>query len=248
MSNVIEQFGNFKTISEVQKYLAEKYGYDISTNKLAEIRTRNLDKIKPLQEKWEESIDEYSVTHKKGQVERLVYLLNTQLDEYKRDHQYPVKRSTEIRNILNQIWGVVGGNKLVVDINQNIDITATINMNMTLRQITQKVSVNSFIVGMVATKMGIDPLKLMYKLQNTCYKSYNGFTQEQPVEDMVYPSGLINQYDWDAIKRKHENTEVEDVKIIEETAQPVNIHMKSRLLELMGAKITELEKGKIGKK
>ena len=246
MTNVIELFGSFKTVLEIKKILSEKYGYDISEGKLLEIKRKNIDKITKLKESWEESVDEYSVTHKKGQVERLVYLLSTQLDEYKKNNQYSVLRSKEIRAILEQIWSVVGGNKIVVDINQNINVTATINMNMSLRQISQKVSVNSFIIALVAVKYGIDPAKLMYKLENSYYKSFNGFIQAESKEEMFYPSGLINQYNWDEIKRKHDNNEIEAVeaKVIE-SLQPQNTQMKDRLLELMGNKITVLEKRRI---
>ena len=261
-SNVLELFGQFKTINEVQKIIYETWGIQLSNIQVARFKNKNKDTINKLKSEWENNYDDFSITKKKGRIERLVYLLQTQTDEYKRSNTFPVVRSKEIRETLDQIRKELEGDKLKIDINGNIDVNASINMNMSVQQITQKVSINSLIIGLVAVKRGLDPTKLMYQLQNSYYKNYNGFITSDKEEEMTYPSNLINQYDWAAIEKKHKD--IEEAQIIEEqkAKQPIvnkpvetinpepepKEDLKAKLQELMAKRNAELEKGRIKNK
>lgn len=247
-SLIVELLGQFKTNEEIIKVVFETFGVMISTNKIKSIKTKNLDKVNKLKSEWEGSYDEFSVTRKRGRIERLVYLLHTQTEQYKQSNTYPIPRSKEIREIIKQIKDEIEGNKIAIDINGTIDVTSTINMNMNLQQLTQRVSLNSFIVAMVAMKRGIDPTKLMNQLQNSYYKAYNGFSQMTPIEadKMIYPSNLINTYDWAAIEAKHKDDkdEVEEVQVIDEQPNPKTVELKNKLLDLMQKKYEESEAAK----
>jgi hypothetical protein len=250
-TTIIELLGQFKTKDEIKKIIYDYYTIEITDHKINNIKVKYLDKIDKLKSEWEGSFDEFSVTRKRGRIERLVYLLQTQTAQYTTSNTFPVVRSVEIRAILEQIRKEIEGNKIEFDIKGNIDITASINMNMSIQQITQQVSINSFIVGLVAAKRGIDPTKLMHSLTNSYYKSLNGFTPGGENQELSYPSNLINSYDWNRIEELHKdgNREVEEAQIIEETPTPVAIDLKTKLLEIMSKKADGLEKTKniIGK-
>ena len=240
---VLEMMGQFKSNEEVKTAVKAAYGIELTPFKLNAFRQQNRDKIDKLKSEWEGSYDDFSITRKRGQVERLAYLLSTQLEKYKENDAYSTARSREIREIIKDIRLTVEGNKLQIDINGQIDITATVNMNMTLQQLTQRVSVNSFIIGMVASKRGLSAEGLMADLMTSYYRSWNGFIPVTQTDEMVYPSNLINSYDWNVIKAKHENDAIQETpaKVVEST--PAALDLKERLLKLIGGKITEMEHG-----
>lgn len=242
-ATIIELCGQWKTNREVQQIIEEQYGFKVSEHRLLEFKKKNLDKINKLKSQWEGSYDEFSVTKKRGRIENLVYLLNTQRDEYKRSNTFPTLRSKEIREIIKQIKDEIEGNKLSIDVNGNINITASINMNMNIRDLTKRVSLNNFIVALVAGMRGVDQTKMMNRLTNSYYRAFNGFTQSTGNETVVHPSDLINHYDWNAIQRKHEQKQdIQDAQIIEEQSEPKSVDLKEKLMELMTGKFKELDK------
>lgn len=244
-TTIIELLGQYKNKDEVKKIIYDCYGVEITDHKINQVKLKSLDKIDKLKSEWEDNYDEFSVSRKKGRIERLVYLLQTQTEEYKRANTAPVSRSKEIRETLEQIRKEIEGDKLKIDINGNIDINASIAMNMNVMQITQKVSINSLIIGLVAAKRGLDPTALMASLTNSYYKVYNGFNPavEGGQQEMTYPSTLINNYDWEKIRMIHENNDhIEEAKIIEESPTNTAIDMKQKLMEMMKKGMGELEK------
>ena len=243
---IIELLGQFKTIEEIQQIVFQTHGVNVTEYKIKTTLIKNQDKIDKLKSAWEGEIDNFSVSRKRGRIERLVYLLQTQTDQYKKSDTFPVVRSQEIRAILEQIRKELEGDKIKIDINGNIDINASINMNMTLQQITSKVALNSFIVGLVAVKQGIDPLKLMHSLQNSYYKDYNGFTNGDMNKPMTYPSDLINNYDWNLIAEKHKDDDkIQEAVVVEEKPTQEVIDLKQKLKDMLAKKIEENEKNKI---
>ena len=240
---VLEEAGKFKTNAEIRKTVKDTYGIELTDNRLATFRKDNRDKVDKLKSEWEGAYDDFGITRKRGQVERLAYLLSTQLEKYKENDIYSTARSREIREIIKDIRVTVEGNKLQIDINGQIDITATVNMNMTLQQISQRVAVNSFIIGMVASKRGLSPEGLMSDLMTSYYRSWNGFSPPGQAEEIVYPSNLINSYDWNAIKAKHEGTAMQETPAEVISSTPADVNLKNKLLALISGKIAEFEKG-----
>lgn len=245
-ADIIELFGQWKTNKEVKKIIYERWGYDVSSVKISNFKVVNQDKIDALRTEWEKSYDNFDVARKRGRIERLAYLAQTQMDKYKKNNEHSVVNSRELRAILEQIRVEVEGNKLAIDVNGKIDINSTLNMNLSIQRLTQKISINSFCVALVAAKRGIDPTKLMHKLTSSFYKQYNGFMQVSDNRgDIEYPSNLIQTYDWNEIDRMYQNGKIEDfevqeAEVIEESNSTDSI--KSKMMELLTNKHTELDR------
>jgi hypothetical protein len=245
---IIEFCGQWKTNEEVVKEVYKQHEYSITTRKVAEVRMSHKDEITKLQNEWAAKYEDMDIAKKRGRLERLAYLIATNTDEYKKDNKYSIERSKEIRALIEQVRKEVEGEKLSVDINGNINITATMNLNLSLQVLSSKVSVNSFIIALVAMKRGIDPMKLQNELMTSYYQNYAGYKQINHGQfQKKYPSNLINTYDWDVIAKVHENDEkeedqpIEEAIIVEET--PTQIDIKKKLLDMIASKKEEFKNG-----
>ena len=245
-AEVMELFGQWKSVTEVKKELYERWGYDISANKISKFKTINRDKIDKLRTEWESSYDDFDVARKRGRIERLAFLARTQMDKYQENNSHSVTHSREIRAIIEQIRKEVEGDRLAIDINGNIDVNTTINMNLSVQRLTQKVSINAFVVSLVAAKRGIDPIKLMGKLTTSFYNQYNGFTNmKDTTGEPEYPSNLIQTYDWNEIGKMHERGEVIEYEVVEDEVvedEAAIDSVKSKMMNMLASKQTELDK------
>lgn len=207
-TEIIELLGRWKTVEETTRICNEEWGYPATVPKIREIRNANIEKIDKLRNDWVDSYQDFDIAKKRGRIERLAYLAKTQMDKYN-NNNHRTEYSKEIRAILDQVKKEVEGDHLSIDINGNIDITQTVNMNMSIRDIAGKLNLQSMIIGQVAAKKGIDPQKIMNKLANSYYSSMNGFNGKplQNKESMVYPSDII--YNWNEIEEKHKSNNIE---------------------------------------
>jgi hypothetical protein len=228
-ADIIELFGQWKSIEDVKRELLIEFGYDASSNELKSLFQANKERIGELRRKWEDSLDDFSLTRKRGRVEKLSYLYFTMEQRYKTNGTPSINVSRELRSILEQIRKEIEGETIKFDINGQIDINATINMNMTVSEISRKVNINQFIIALVAAKRGLDPLKLMNSLAKSYYSSMSGFNGSvENGENIMHPSDLIHNYDWNAIEKKHREG-VEDADIIEEKKPS----LKNKLKEIL---------------
>jgi tRNA(Leu) C34 or U34 (ribose-2'-O)-methylase TrmL len=245
-TEVIEMLGQWKTVDEVRKEIFDRWGYEVTANKITRFKRANQDKIDALRTEWERSYDDFDVARKRGRIERLAYLAKTQMDRYQKNNDHSVVFSREIRAILEQIRKEVEGERIAIDVNGNIDVNSTINMNLSIQKLSQKISINSVVVALVAAKRGISGVGLMERLTKSYYRQYNGFMRvSSNMEDLEYPSNLIQTYDWNEIERLHRtesvhNYEAQDAEIVEEPVKPGSI--KNEMLEMLNSRQDELQR------
>ena len=205
-TEMLELFGQWKSCEEVKKIVEEEWGYFVTIPKLREFSNANKERIKELREKWEADYADFDVAKKRGRIERLAYLIKTQLDKYQ-EKEHSVVHSREVRALLEQIRKEVEGDHITLDVVQKYDAGQIMMMNRTIDEITRKVNINSFIVSMVAAKKGLDPMKFMNRLQCSYYSRYTGYGKEraEEQEEINYPSKLV--YNWTEIEQKHSKPE-----------------------------------------
>ena len=241
---VIELFGQFRTNEEVIKLIFEKYGYKLSAQRVSHVKLANKDEITRRQNEWAAKYVDMDVSQKRGRIERLAYLLMTNTEEYKKDNRFQIERSREIRAIIEQIRKEVEGDKLVVDVHGQIDVTATMNVNLSLQDLSKKISVNSFVVALVAAKRGVDPTYIMNQLTTSYYRNYSGFKRLNPGGyEPAPPSSLINTYDWDAIDKMHEgkNNDIPEAEVVEDNYEQKSL--KERLQAMMAERKDNVQNG-----
>lgn len=250
-TQILELFGQWYTVDEVFKTVVHDWGYEeITRDELYKFSVANKLKIAKLREKWENGFNDHFITKKRGRIQTLSYLLQTQSELYKTEH-YPLSRSREIRGIVEQVRKEIEGDKIALEINGQINIDLTLQLNKSMKKIAQQLSINRIIVGLVAARMGTNPERLITMLERSFYSKYNGFkgvlkeTEEQ--DPLYHPSKLI--YDWQMIEHKHKNNLIEDVQY-EELELEVDSDKERKRVEDKRQKLLELiDKGeeKIGK-
>lgn len=250
-SQILELFGQWYTIDEVYKVVVSDWGYEeISRDELYKFSVANKLKIAKLREKWENGFNDHFITKKRGRIQTLSYLLQTQKDLYESEN-YPLNRSKEIRGIIEQVRKEIEGDRIAFEINGQINVDLTLQLNKSMKRISQQLSLNRIIIGLVAARMGSNPERMITMLERSFYAKYNGFSgvlKESEDQDPNYhPSKLL--YDWQAIEHKHRNKLVEDV-VYEELKVEVDDPKEKKVIEDKRQKLLQLiEQGeqKIGK-
>ena len=137
-----------------------------------------------------------------------------------------IEVSKELRGIIEQIRREVKGDEIKLTVDGKIDINATIQANMTLNEVLQKLPINMIIIGLVAAKQNVNPAALIASLGNSYYSKINGFSKLYDKSEVQLPGKFIRQYDWDQLKRNHEQfvektEQIEDIKVYEEIKEEV---------------------------
>lgn len=244
-TELISLFGQWKSLEEVKEYIEKEWKQPASMERVKEFFFANQEPIELERTKWENKFGHIAVTKARGRLEQLSYLFATQRKMYE-EQRYPVNRSAEMRNILAEIRREVEGDRIVLDINGKIDVDLTVNVNMTFMEISRQIPLLSFIVSMVASKRGVNPVKLMYALQTSIYARYSGVgstlrgSMDQDLS--ILPSRQV--YDWIQLKDQAYDVEAEEVKPVVLTADEARKAEKNRarLMQLLKEKQTQLDK------
>jgi len=208
-NELISMFGQWKTIEEVKNVLKKEWKTDVPSNKVKEFFYAHQEEIEKERTKWEENYQHISITKKRGRIEQLAYLYDTQKTKYE-SNDHPINRSQELRKILDDLRRELEGDRIVLDIHQKIDIDMTINVNQTYQEIFSQIPLLSFIVGITASRRRKSPLGLMYALQTSIYNRYSGIAGVQEngeQQDLtILPSSKV--YDWLRMKDNAYDAEI----------------------------------------
>ena len=105
-------------------------------------------------------------------------------------------------------------------------------------ELLKGMSLKSLIIARVAAKLGKNPIVLQHRLMTSYYAKLTGFIQADndiATDQIIFPSQLI--YDFDDLREKNNNIEIEDAKIISETSSQISdnnsVSLEDVKLELM---------------
>jgi len=120
-------------------------------------------------------------------------------------------------------------------------------------EVYKSLNLKEIILGRVAARMGISPVKLIYSLNNSFYSKFSnvlGTFDEDTANstEVVYPSQM--NYDFERIKREAQkrDEEIEDAIVIEENKDDKDLSRAERIKKEMLEKIARKKDQAMGMK
>lgn len=233
-AEVLTLFGKFYTINEIHTIIKDKWGAGITVESLQRFAVQNKTKIDKAKADYVLNSKELRLATDAGRLEILSMLAFEMEKRFEKNQSIEV--SKELRGIVEQIRKEVKGDEIKLTIDGKIDIQATIQANLTLNEVLQKLPVNMIILGLVAAKQQVNPAVIISSLGNSYYSKINGFSKLYDKSEVELPGKFIRQYDWDQLKRNHEELEqnrvVEDITVFEEVTETVRPLVETKREEL----------------
>ena len=215
---IINLFGKMYSPNEIIKIMNEDWNLDFnSVPMLSKFRQKYKDEIEKKIEKFKSEYSDIRLGVKRGRLEELVWLYNSQKNKYqekKGNESYKLLLQT-----LNSIRQEAEGERLTID--GKVDVKYETDLNKHLQQeIFKTLNIKEIILGRVAARMGVNPVKLIYSLNNSYYAKYSNvlgdYDPDVENEEMTYPSQM--GYDFERIKKNQSYIEknIEDAEIEDE--------------------------------
>jgi hypothetical protein len=234
---LLDKFGSLHTVDEVHRMIVKEWGYVISKHAVLVFYQKNLKEIDKLRDHYMMDYSDVSLSKKRSRLDKLSIMFYTYFQKWSDDPR--LDYSKELRGIIEQIKKEVEGEQININVNGQINVDMTIEVNKTLYETSKRIPINNLIVAMVSAKRGMDPTKLMTQLTTSYYKSLTGFGRYEPELQLVHPVDLT--YNWNEIEQLHrmkdKSVDIEDARIVESTGKvetdALVLRSKSRLLELL---------------
>jgi hypothetical protein len=238
---MLEYFGRMFTVEEVLKVINEEWGIPINKEAVARFRRENAGEIEKLIDKFKASYSDIRLGVKRSRLEELVYLYGKQKQKYERSsgkEDYKLLLVT-----LEQIRKEAEGDRLTID--GKLDVSYEVNIQEHLRdEVFKTLNIKEIILGRVAARMGVNPIKLVYSLQNSFYNKFSNvlgnLSDDVDSSDVVYPSQM--NYNFEKIQKYQErrDEEIQDAVILEEKKDDKDVNkaeeIKRALLEKLRKK------------
>lgn len=203
-AEILEMFGRFYSIQEVHKVITVDWGYEVSIPVLEYFRTKNIERIKELNEHFKRDYSDIRLGYKRSRLDELSYLYNDRKQRYKLSggrEDYKLLLTT-----IEQIRKEVEGDSLRIDGTIDINIQATLNFHI-FQDMLCDLSIIDIIISKICARNNYNPQYLMTKLRSSMYARLTGF--QKPAEDgsrqedneITFPSQII--YDFSRIERMH---------------------------------------------
>lgn len=215
---VIELFGKMFTPQEIIKTINVDWGIDFnSMPMLSKFRTKYKAEIEEKIEKFKAEYSDIRLGIKRGRLEELVYLYNSQKDKYEEN-----KANDSYRLLLQTLESIrkeAEGDRLTIDGKVDVKYEASIQVHLR-NEIFKTLNLKEIILARVAARMNVSPIKLIYSLNNSYYKRFSNvlgdFDPEVEGEEMTYPSQM--GYDFERIGKaqKQMDKDIEDAIILDE--------------------------------
>lgn len=245
-TELTEYFGRMFNVDEVLKIVNDEWGIPVGRKILEKFRSENSEAIDKLIEKHKLTYSDIRLGVKRSRMEELAYLYNRQKGKYEQtnsreDYKLLILTLKEIRTEAE-------GNRLTID--GKVDMNYEMNISVHLQnEVFRTMNLKEIILGRVAAKMGINPVKLIYSIQNSYYRKFSnvlGDYDPNNETDMIYPSQL--NYDFERIGKAHRqhDKDIEDAVIVEEENNKKDEEQARLLKEKLMAKL--LRKKKVVKK
>lgn len=246
-SKIFELYGRLNSDEEVQKKLADS-GIPLSITAVRRFKQKYKDDIEKLQHEYEMDWRSVAITRKRSRLDQLSYIYNVLKQDF--DNTRDIKKlnySKEMRGVLEQVKKEVEGDVIKLNINGDINLTATIEMNKTVEELYSSINFLSLLIARVASRFQLNPLVLHYQLTNSWYSEFTGFKRNDKYQELTprYPSTIV--YNWDTIRdnyeskletyeRKANSLDIEDAIIVEDMQEK-----KKTMKELIFEKMRSLD-------
>lgn len=248
---IFELYAMHHTTEEIHKKLIEESGLKISINSVKRFYRQYRPEIEKLQLDYEKEVGQIGISRKRSRLEVLDYMLRKIKQEFdKATGQKMLPYAREMKGVLEQARKEVEGEKIQLDINGNINITATIESAKSVEQLYSDINFMNLLIARVAARMRINPLLLQHQLTNSWYAKFTGIKRNDSLMDDIpdYPSKII--LDWNDLQDKAEAKEkmyerlkqkyTEEVEILPSDEE---VEQAEKLREALKAKLDEKRNG-----
>lgn len=238
---LLEYFGRMYTVEEVLKIVNKDWGISIGKKSLYDWKNFYAEDIQKRIENHQNSFHNIRLGIKKSRLEEYSELYGKQKEKYEEEGR---KREDlkVLLTVLNDIRREAEGDRLTIDGKMDIKYEQNIQAHL-MTEVFQTINLKEIIIGRVAAKMGINPIKLLYALNNSYYKKYSnvlGDFDPDDTEQLAYPSQL--NYDFERIGKnfKLRDKDIEDAIIIEDKSNTKSVDkglaLKQALIDKLKAK------------
>jgi predicted transcriptional regulator len=241
-AEIIEFFGRMFTTSEVTKIINDEWATPVKKQDVVAFYAKHAPEIEKLITKHRNTHDEVRLGVKKSRMEEMAQLFNAQKEKW---------RTTQNRDDLKLVLQILEmfrkeaeGDKLTINGKIDLEYEANINHHLN-QQIFHTLNLKEVILAKVAARMQVNPMKLVYSLNNSYYKKYSNVLGDfNPDEvgdnsEMIYPSQF--NYDFERIRKNQaeRDKEIEDAVVVEEIKNENDLHKGLSIMEQLKLKMQE---------
>lgn len=233
-SELIEYFGQLKTVKEVLKIVHLQWGYDIGHQALSNFKKKHEDEVAKKTIEYFKDVSKIRLSHQKGRLEELQYMFFKRKAVWEQTHG--LADETAMLKIFTLIQKEMVEKK--IELNANIQHTITANINIHVHQeIMKAMPINDIILARAAQKLKINPTFLIARLHKSMYAKHTGFVEPEDgldQEEIIYPSSVV--YPWKQIRANHKKNGDEGIELTQyqEVKEP---DVAKTLKELLQEKI-----------
>lgn len=248
---IIDYFGRMFTAEEILKVINKDWGIKFSSlTKLSDFRKKHAKEIEEAIERYKASYTDIRLGIKRSRLEEYTFLYGQQKQKYE-----DTKSNDSYRLLLQTLESIrkeSEGDRLTIE--GKIDVNYEVNLQQHLRdEVFRTMNLKEVILGRVAARMGLNPVKLIYSLNTSYYKRFSNVLGDfDPVEgegDVIYPSQM--NYDFERIGKAQRmlDQNATDAVILDEKEEATKDatkadDIKTRMLAKLRAKQAKLGKGK----
>lgn len=214
---ILEYFGRMFTVEDILKIINKEWGFPMGKSTLHDFKIKYSEEIKKRVEHHQVSFHNVRLGIKKSRLEELstIYKRAKEIWEENENRQ----DLKIILDIIDQFRKEAEGDRLTIEGKVDIKYEQNIQLHL-MKEVFQTTNLKEIILGRVAAKMGINPVKLIYSLQKSYYAQFSNvlgdFDEDEASQDLAYPSQL--NYDFERIGKnfKLRDSEIEEAVIVEE--------------------------------
>lgn len=244
-AEILEMFGSYYSFEEIHKKLIEDTGINLEISNLRVFHSKYRLEIEKLQSDYDKNIGTIGITKKRSRLEQLDYMIRKIRQEFDNTSgKNLLPYSKEIKGLLEQARKEVEGEKLHLNVDGSINISATIESIKSIEDLYADLNFNQLLVAMMAKQQNVNPLLMHHKMLTSYYSKYTGFNKDtfDMNEVIDYPSKLITGMGWEGIRDKVEAKEIEEKSLQDK----FDIYIKDYFGENeKGARIREDLKNKV---
>jgi hypothetical protein len=249
-ADMLALFGRMYSAEEVHRIITQEWNVFVSIHAIENFRTKNLDKIIELQKDYTNNFSDVRLGYKKSRLEEYMWLYNETKQQYENTRSKDDRKF--LKELLESIKREVEGDLIRIEGDLQVNIEHTLNVHVQ-REIYAKLPINEMILTRIAMKTGVNPLLLLYRLQNSYYSRFTGFLPRAENDTLTlpeYPSSQV--YDLDKLQQQNASVSAQDgmrrdsfnnfMKISEERKESSK-NLKQILAEKLKQRQQDLDRG-----
>lgn len=235
---LLEYFGRMFTVEEVIKIVNDSWGLPVGKSTLYAFKVKYAEEIKKRIDVHQVSFHNIRLGVKKSRMEELSEIYRRQKEIWEEGEKRDDLRI--VLNILEQFRKEAEGDRLTIEGKVDVKYEQNIQVHL-MKEVFATTNLKEIILGRVAAKMGINPIKLITSLQNSYYKQHSNvlgdFDENESNGDLPYPSQL--NYDFERIGKNFllRDKQIEEAVVLDEQMNTKDLEKALSLKDKIAAKL-----------